>query len=200
MKKSIVLIFSVLVILAGMFLYYAPRYLVYADRPVKSDVVILFSSGDNKTREKEAEDLLREGHARYLLVPAVGGFHEMGAGGQLMRLSPDYKVGKKLLKIRQIAYYKTYFEKSHIEALEAKRMMDDLGLVSAIMVSSPYHMRRIRIICRTVFGEQSRLFTYVGTRYELNPVTVRDMERANWVFVIQEYVKLCWFSLYSPFA
>jgi uncharacterized SAM-binding protein YcdF (DUF218 family) len=198
MKKAVISVVSLLVILVGIFLYYAPRFLVYADRPVKSDVVVLFSSIDNQTREKEAEELLREGYARYLLVPASGGFHEIAVGGQLTRLSPDFKVGKKLLKIRKHVYYKTYHERTHIEALEAKRMMDDMGLVSAIIVSSPYHMRRLHMICQKVFGEQSRLFSYVPSRYEQNPATVRDMDRADWSFVIQEYIKICWFSLYSP--
>jgi uncharacterized SAM-binding protein YcdF (DUF218 family) len=199
-KKTLALVFLALVLLAGTALYYAPRYLVYADKPVKSDVIVLFSSGDNKTREREAEDLLREGLAQYLLVPASGAFHEITADGQLMRLSRDLKVGKKLVKMRKRAYYKDYYEKTHVEALEAKRMMDDLGLVSAIMVSSPYHIRRIRMISLNVFGEQARLFSYVPTRYERNPVALQDLNSSNWMFVIQEYVKICWFGLYSSFV
>src|SRR5574341_748616 len=150
-KKRLVLVLLALVVLAGTAMHYAPRYLVYTDKPVKSDVIVLFSSGDNKTREREAEDLLRKGLARYLLVPASGAFHEITADGQLKRLSRDIKVGKELVKIRKRAYYEVYYEKTHVEALEAKMMMDDLGLVSAIMVSSPYHMRRIRMISRNVF-------------------------------------------------
>jgi uncharacterized SAM-binding protein YcdF (DUF218 family) len=86
-----------------------------------------------------------------------------------------------------------------VEILLAKRTMNALGLKSAIMVSSPYHMKRIQMISRKVFGEQSRFISYVPTRFEQNPFVLRDMDRGAWMFVIHEFVKICWFSLYSPF-
>jgi uncharacterized SAM-binding protein YcdF (DUF218 family) len=79
-------------------------------------------------------------------------------------------------------------------------MMDAMGLKSAIMVSSPYHMRRIRMISKKIFGEQSRYFSYVPTRNESNSAALPDLTRANWTSVLQEYLKISWFCLYSHFG
>src|SRR5208283_6058683 len=92
-----------------------------------------------------------------------------------------------------------FYERTHVEELYAKKIMDSLGLKSAIMVSSPYHMRRIRLIASRTFGEQSRSFSYVPTPFEYDPSSVWDMGRGKWMFVINEYIKICWFHLYSLF-
>ncbi|MGZ6223188.1 MAG: hypothetical protein ACXWMW_10655, partial [Syntrophales bacterium] len=53
-------------------LYYGPRYLTYADKPLRSDAVVLFVGPDNKTRQEDANRLMSEGYARYLFIPAYG--------------------------------------------------------------------------------------------------------------------------------
>jgi uncharacterized SAM-binding protein YcdF (DUF218 family) len=199
LKISVVLIFA-LFLPATAAVYFAPRVLVHADAPVKSDAIVLFSSSDTKARETDAEKLLREGLAQYLLIPALGEVRAVLPDGTLQRISPDYKIGKQLLKLRKRAFYARYYENTHIEVLEAKRMMDDLGFHTAILASSPYHMRRLRMISRNVFGEQSVLMTYVPTRTEQTVSGQVRMDAADTLFILGEYLKIGWFYLYALFV
>jgi len=66
--------FSILLVLAICFivLNYGSRYLSYADQPLKSDALVLFVGPDNKARQEDANRLMHEGYARYLLIPAYG--------------------------------------------------------------------------------------------------------------------------------
>jgi uncharacterized SAM-binding protein YcdF (DUF218 family) len=76
-------------------------------------------------------------------------------------------------------------------------MMDGLGLHSALLVSSPYHMRRIRIMAGTVFTGKGYSFTCVPTMSE------RSFNMSDWAdrykrnVMIQEIGKLCWFMIYQ---
>jgi hypothetical protein len=189
-NKSLAILF-IFLLLAGTAIYYAPRYLTYADKPVKSDAVILFIGSVD--RKKEARRLLDEGYARFLIVPA---FKQVFTHKYIPVRVPD---ATKHTTSKVFKGYPGFYENTHVEVLHAKNMMNAMGLKSAIMVSSPYHMRRIRMISKKVFGEQSRYFSYVPTRYESYPIDLRDMDRVDWMFVIQEYLKICWFRLYSPF-
>jgi len=191
-KKTLVLVCLASVLPLGMFVYQAPRFLVYADRPLKSDAVILFVGENLAARKKEAQRLLDEGYARFLIVPA---YHQAYARNGVFSHTEAY--GNR--DPHGPGWYPRFYEDTHIEALYAKQIMDAMGLKSAVMCSSPYHMRRIRIISRKVFGEQAYHLSYDPTPYERNPVVLWELNRADWIFVMQEYVKICWFRLYSPF-
>ena len=65
-----------------------------------------------------------------------------------------------------ISSYPSFYEDTHIEIIEAQKRMSDYGLKSAIFVSSPHHMRRIKLIAEKVFKSNNYNFYYVPTRYE----------------------------------
>ncbi|MGD0169290.1 MAG: hypothetical protein ABSE54_06180, partial [Smithella sp.] len=68
-NKGLVILFFILVILAGLILY-SPRFLLYSSEYKKADAIILFLGPDFKARQKEAYGLLSEGMADYLIIPA----------------------------------------------------------------------------------------------------------------------------------
>ena len=78
-------------------------------------------------------------------------------------------------------------------------MMGNRGLKTAIMVSSPYHMRRIKVIAEKVFGDNLTV-RYVPTRYEPIPGNFWLFNSYDCKFVLTEYAKIAWFVLYSPFV
>ena len=77
--------------------------------------------------------------------------------------------------------------------------MERLGISSAILVSSPYHMRRIKLIAERVFGERPTV-CYVPTRYETPNEGFWLFNGYERKFVLTEYMKIGWFVLYSPFV
>ena len=70
-------------------LYYAPFFLIISDPPVKSDAVVLFLGGEKGTREKEAKQLITEGYAEYLIIPARGQVQKLGPDGKLIKVDLD---------------------------------------------------------------------------------------------------------------
>jgi hypothetical protein len=178
-------------------LFVAPGYLAYADKKVKSDAIILFCGDENKTREMEAEKLLREGYARYLIIPASGDVVRFMSGGREKRISSDYGLGNKLFQLRKKGFYKKHYEDTHIEVLEGKRVMEELCLHSAILVSSPYHMRRIRMIAGKVFGDGKQTFCCVPTSFERPFVAADWFPKRSRDIIMSEYVKICCFLLYG---
>jgi hypothetical protein len=189
-KKLFITLLLVLMLLLGLAVSAAPGFLVYADKPTKSDAVVLFLGEDFISREKEARLLLRDGYAQLMIVPV---YHQAFSLSSPIR----YAGAKGAPVSSSMDGYPGYYEKTHIEILEAKKMMKDRGLDSAIMVSSPYHMKRIKMICENTFGEQARGLSYVPTRFENAPTSARRLQWKNWVFVAREYVKICWFRMYS---
>ncbi|HEX7534422.1 MAG TPA: ElyC/SanA/YdcF family protein [Syntrophales bacterium] len=191
-KKKILTYFLVL-FLAILFvaLYYGPRYLTYADKPLKSDAVVLFLGPDNKARQEDANRLMSEGYARYLFIPAYGRITEAAS---LSSPAGTKKANPKLiisgLKPRP------YFENTHVEVLEARRMMEQYGLKSAIFVSSPEHMRRIKIIAEKIFHEEAVQIVFVPIRVE---PAHQDLTLADYRRMGKEYVKIIWFLMYSLF-
>jgi hypothetical protein len=63
--------------------FQAPAFLVISEAPVRADAVVLFAGGEKGSREKEADQLLREGFADYLIIPATGQIKKRGPDGRL---------------------------------------------------------------------------------------------------------------------
>ena len=176
-------------------LHFAPLYLAYSDIPVRSDAVVLFVGPDSRARQEDANRLMGEGYARYLFIPALGKIVDTQAAApaaDTKRANP--KVIISGLKPRP------YFENTHVEVLEAKRMMERHNLTSAIFVSSPVHMRRIKIITDKIFERESLKVIFVPIRGESVPQGLLDMTLSDYKRVGKEYVKIVWFLMYSPFG
>jgi uncharacterized SAM-binding protein YcdF (DUF218 family) len=207
-KRSSLYPFLVLALLLSLSVFQAPSFLFISEAPVRADAVVLFVGGETGTREKEANQLIREGFADYLIIPATGQIMKRGPDGRLFRIDIDLKLKTSSLKPRpqdellNTSHLKletaAWLENTHIEVLGAKRLMDNLGLRSALFVSSPYHMRRIKLITGEVFND-SRAVRYVPTRYETPGEAYWLFSNRERAFVLTEYTKIVWFFLYSSF-
>jgi uncharacterized SAM-binding protein YcdF (DUF218 family) len=185
---------------ALLFVLCAPGFLFTENIPRKADAVILFVGPGNEARLGEAQQLIKEGYARYLLVPSSGELFQAAPAGALVRIAGNRERGSLLFRVRKAVDYKPYYENTHIEALEAKRMMDGLGLHSALMVSSAYHMRRIRMIAGRVFEPRSYSVSCNPARWQ-PPFSAADwLVREHRRVIVSEYLKIGWFLLYGVFG
>ena len=190
--------FFFLAIFIGLVLY-AHYYLVYTDRPLKSDVIVLLLGPDFEAREKEAHQLITEGYANHLIIPAYGKILKATDNGSLfpIKQNPFIQNSKNLKKKEKINH--RIYEDTHLEILYAKKMMAKLNFSSANFVSSPYHMRRIKLIAGRVFNRASYKISFVPSRYENVKNNLWWAHKTNIKSVISEYIKIVWFLLYSPF-
>lgn len=171
-------------------------YLRYADEPVRSDVIVLFVGDDWMARQKEAAKLLADGYARYLIIPAYNRLTYLNSNGIMLPIEHNYLPGNSVYLLRKERNYPTYYENTHFELLEARRIMDKLGFKSALIVSSPYHMRRIRIIAETVFKDVPKTIAYIPTSYEKHHSNILGNISWNMEWIFGEIIKIMWFVTY----
>jgi len=179
---------------------YAPYWLAYADKPANSDTIVLFVGSEFKTRRQEALKLIEEGHTRHLIIPAYGRVSDVGlfpgqSAPATIRPNPPLTRNRSVEPLR----YPKHYEDTHVEVLQARKMMDRAGFKSAIFVSSPYHMRRIRMIAGKVFGADYRL-TFVPSRFEQQRDVLWFLNKRDLKLVSSEYSKIVWFTLYRFFG
>ncbi len=180
-----------------------PRPLLYSEKPVGSQAIILIVGPVMSARRSFAQDLLARGYGKYILIPA---FHKViGPDGKTRRWHPPQIPQKATssydttLTMRHRWPYE-YMEDTHRELLLGKEMMDHLGLHSANIVSSPYHMRRISIIAHHVFGSHAYTLHFVPTTYGPQPSLLWWTDRNQIWWVFHEWGKIIWFLVYSSFC
>jgi len=185
------------ILLVG-FVLYSPRFLLYSTEYKKANAIILILGPDFKARQKEANKLINDGMADYLIIPAYHKTYRIYDKETMKYLSPNlysFKSGQK-----NIAPSPSFYEDTHLEIIDAQKVMSIYGLKSAIFVSSPYHMRRIQIIVMKIFDTNKGDFYFVPTNYEKAPANFWELSLTDWKKVRREYGKILWFFLYFPWS
>jgi hypothetical protein len=149
-------------------------------------------------RKEEVFKLIEDGYARHVIIPAYGKVSDAGLfSNPATQANPKPDPSLIRGRIVRLSNYPKYFEDTHIEILEAKKMMDKAGFKSAIFVSSPYHMRRISIIANKVFGKKVYKLAFVPSRYEQRSGPLWFLNKRDLKLVSTEYSKIAWFMLYG---
>jgi hypothetical protein len=176
-------------------------FLTIQDTPVHADAVVMFIGPDLSERYREAHQLIMDGYAEVLLIPALGRIWTMrdGKWDKVLTVHPRGLDRRR----RTGGHYPWSYENTHIEVLTALNMMADAGWSSAMFVSTPTHMRRIRIMTGTAFSVSD------STRYEIVFRGSRYIPSGNLLSlfhplkakqVVLEYIKIAWFYLYHFIA
>ncbi len=197
MKTFLVII--VVSMLAGVLR--APVFLV-CERPLKkADCVIAMLGGDFATRKREALSLIEKGVADTMLIPAWRKMIRYDGGN----LEPSEKktvavAGRPQVSINFFGRRLDLYENTHLELLLAREMMVKLGLKSAVVVSSPYHMRRLQLISGKVFADGGYDIGLKSTFLESYSSLACLQSGGCRKYVAGEYLKLAWFLVYSWFV
>lgn len=195
-KKILLLLFAAVVIFTPSILS-APKYLVYSTNYVKADAVIVLLGPIFSDRERHALDLMKKGMADYLIIPAHNKTYYVSQGG-LKQISSG-KTEKNSIKGNLDPAMPLYYEDTHLELIAAKKIMKKYGQKSAIIVSSPYHMRRIQIMVNKEFDKNWGYY-FSPTPYETAPLNAWELKASDWKKVRREYVKILWFMIYYPWT
>ena len=187
------------------------RSLLYSDAPQRADIIVLFLGGEHELRPREARQLLQEGYCNYLFVPDSFSFYravpgknaitpvrlaDVGPGIGLPGPLSEHETTVAYFRKNRAAYrFPGFYESTHVETLLAKRAMDACGFKKALLVSSPYHMRRIKLMAGSVF-DSSYDIKLIPTRFEKwngdIPASWRDLRHS-----IMEFPKIIWFLCYE---
>lgn len=191
-------LYSGIFLVAGLAVFLGPALLVHESLPDAPECVIVMLGKDMNCRFRGAEQLAVHTHARALLVPAhfaVVSVREGGLGEK--KRIPVKPVIVPPLKIAGHRF--RIFENTHLELILGKRIMDRLGFHSAVIVSSPYHMRRLQLIALKVF-DSSYTIGFKPTPFEEYDTTSCLTSEKCRYNVWNEYLKIVWFLIYSWFV
>ncbi len=194
-SKKRLLSWILIVLAISNLIIYTPHYLLYSSDYRKSDAIVLFLGPDFTARQKEAYKIIEEGNVNYLIIPAYNKIYKIPDRTQVKYL-PHNLALHNTIKKKSLNPYPNYYEDTHIEVINARNTMADFGLKSAIFVSSPYHMRRIKLIVTNVFKENQSKLYFVPTSFETAPSYLGDLSWVNWKKIGREYGKIVWFSIY----
>ena len=160
----------------------AGDFLIVGDPLAAADAVIAIS-GNGQERAEEAVHVLEEGYARWLILSG-GPAGRSGSGQEMRHYALRHGAPPARILLDETA------SSTYGNAEGAARVMRAHGLRSAILVTSPYHMRRSLVIFRSVFGQQ-------GLTVRAHPVPHSFFEPEHWwtrrqdrFLVVSEYKKL----------
>lgn len=181
-KKSfrrMVIGLSTFIVLGAVLVHFIGRFLVVDQRPLPSDAVILLS-GDVGRLEKSVE-LMREGYADKLILTKTDG---RGRGEISLRSVVQAGVPPE-------AIYPDYMAIStYTNAVNSKDIMLEHKFKSAIVVSSNYHMRRVKYIFDKVYKGSGIRLTFVAAPSENFSADRWWSNRQYMRYTMSEYIKL----------
>jgi uncharacterized SAM-binding protein YcdF (DUF218 family) len=181
-KKLVFLIIFVFLISVSISVVFAGRFLVVDEPPQKSDVIIVLA-GDSGCRVEHGAALFHAGYAPYLMVCGGKVYHTTTWAG-LMR---EHAIALGVPSMVIIPEGES--ESTYENAIFARKLMKKHGLKSAVVVSSNYHMRRVKYVFQRELGDTGITLTYSAAR---DP----RFEPARWwannksiMYTVNEYLK-----------
>lgn len=178
-------------VLAAVLWFYLPgigRYLATADAPEQADALIVLS-GDRGERMEYAFSLYQAGLADLLIVTGGPLYADLSEADLLRRHAVHLGVPaeKIIMETKAVNTYQN--------ALYTRKLMELYRLESAMVISSPYHMRRVRLMFNEVYRDSGIRLVYV-------PVADSWFDPERWWetskgrrLVLSEYAKLAVLAL-----
>lgn len=126
--------------------------LAFSEAPKQTDVIIVLSGGGG--RVEQAVELFKEGIAPYMLLSAVS--ENAGPSGDMHQTALALGIPEEAILTEDAA------QSTYQNALFTLPIMKQHGFKSAIVVSSDFHMRRVKFIFDHVYKKSGIELTYIG--------------------------------------
>lgn len=186
-------IFFVIIGLGWLMLPLAGHYLVVDQEPERVDVIVVLS-GDRGERMDHGIRLFHAGVADRIIVSGGPVYRELTAADLMFEHASDLDVPAACIIKEGRA------RDTRENALYVKALMETYGFKSAVVVSSPYHMRRVQLVFDRAFADDRsriKLIYSAAPSKEFDPN--RWWETANGKrLVLSELAKLILMRLPLP--
>ena len=195
-KKISIIFASIFITTVIVFLLMGEKFLCVSDDTpsVTTDAVVILAGGPREDimRVREGIELFRGGKVSYIIFPSrhkVFTWSWVSKNYRIPYKIPDYKVfiGTDSLQDYKIT---SNYGGTYNEALKTVTIMQKHQLTSAIIVSSCYHMRRVKLAFESVRTDGKPRFVY-------HPVENLNSSNRFWwvdtgylIKVLDEYKKL----------
>lgn len=168
-KKLLVIMAIVLTSTLALSSYWLPafgHYLVVDEKPQKSDAIVILG-GETVPRVAKATGLFREGYADIIIMSGGGNITSRYAEADMMLLEAvDLGVPESAVLLERDS------ESTYENALFVKKLVQEKGIKSILLVTSSYHTRRARYIFTKVFKDTGvRIVTVSAPDRKYSPDT-----------------------------
>ncbi len=177
-----------LAITTGFLFYNAGRYLVINEEPIQSDVILVFA-GDKGQRTEKAVSLYKDNYSSKLILSG-GSLYNNITSAELMY---DHAV-REGVKAEDLIL-EPEADSTYENAVFCRRIMEERKYQSALVISSEYHMRRVRLSCEKAFQGSSIRLVYC-------PADEPQYEPESWwannksmLWTVTEYLKIMGYEL-----
>ena len=157
-RKKIKLIF---VLLAFLFIALigklAGQFLVVNEQPQKADVIAILA-GDRGYRTERGAELFHAGYAPYIIVSGGPIYNNITAADLMMNHAMELGIPAEAI-IKE-----SHADSTYQNAFYTKEIMEQRGFKSVIIVSSEFHMRRVKLVFERVFKDTDIKLIYCAAK------------------------------------
>ncbi len=175
-------ILAAVAVLVLAMLPYVGEYLVVDTTPVRADVIVVLS-GDKGERLEHAVELYNKGVAPLILVSG-GKVYASLTAAEMMR---DHAI--RLGVPPSMVIMEDRAGNTIENALFTRPLLVERGLHSAVVVSSPYHMRRVKYVFDRLYRESGIKLSYSASQSWFDPESWWRTPGGQSI-VLSEYLKL----------
>ncbi|MEK4850308.1 YdcF family protein [Paenibacillus sp. FSL H7-0756] len=150
-RKRILFLYLPLLLIV-LLLLCAGRFLPVSETPKQADVIIILSGGGG--RVEQGVKLYKEGYAPQLLLS--NSEETTGSAGDMRETAHSLGIPESAILTEDAA------ESTYQNAQLTLPIMQQKGFKSAIVVSSDFHMRRVKFIFDYVYKKSGIELTYIG--------------------------------------
>ncbi|MEK3966612.1 YdcF family protein [Paenibacillus sp. FSL H7-0323] len=178
MKRKINIVFSVVIIITTLLLI-SGRILTFTESPKQSDAIIVLSGGQG--RVEKAAELYKAGYAPYIILSNAK--ESTSKSGDMVQTALALGIPQDVI------YTENAADSTYQNAEYTLPIMKEYGFKSAIVVSSDFHMRRVKFLFGRVYKKSEIELTYVGSASGYNAKRWWS-DRKSRETTFNEYVKM----------
>jgi uncharacterized SAM-binding protein YcdF (DUF218 family) len=194
LSRGFGILFMIALLLAGGYLVLrgAGAYLIVADALQPAQAIVMLSGGD-ESRMQEALSLYGENYGDVIVLTETGRTLEDSGSLysndiRIQLLNNGVPSGNILITDMQVG-------STLDEAYAVKELLTNRQFTTAIIVTDPYHMRRMVLIFRNVFGESDINLIFRPVRGSWYTSRTWFLSADGWKYTVLEYLKLIGYYL-----
>ncbi|MFD5022791.1 YdcF family protein [Paenibacillus sp. NPDC058367] len=157
-QRKVKLIVTILLLIVIICLLESGRFLVISQSPKQVDVIIVLSGGPG--RIERATELYNDGYTMNMILS--NSEENISASGNMFQTAISLGIPKEIITVENIA------QSTYQNAEFTLTIMKEKSFRSAIVVSSDFHMRRVKILFDSIYRDTGIKLTYVSANSGYN--------------------------------
>ena len=186
--RPLLLLVILLTFVAGLAASQAGRFLVISQTPVRSDVILVFA-GDAGERMEKAIALYEQDYADKIVVSGGPVYMQITEA----RLMYDHALNRGIPPEDVIMEEEA--QNTLQNALFCRKIMEEHDFQSALVVSSEYHMFRVKAVCEQAFKGSSMELVYCAAEDPNYDPEHWWANNKSLLWTVNEYLKILGYEL-----